>query len=197
MHINNFRAITIFTNRLRVRRLEAFRELVQAYYADADAEPLPRPRGRVDGDRVKELRRQINMARAEACTFVRAADVVTMVLHLPAPAVGGYRMNIDIFTEFFNLADFSVEGDRVIDCIDTSIGIYDADKTAATIRTFNPLWWFGRALSSITQLPFMVLAAAGINTEKIEQSLIGKLIKSVVWLLSFIATVITLWNVIR
>lgn len=166
-----YKRITIFENRKRVRTLTAFRQKAQQWAQG----------NRQDDAATAELRREINGALFDARKFTTFAGVGVTGQQFPAPAVGGFVVPVDLFTDIFGPNRIIGGHGRLIDSIDRAIGVYESDKGAATIRTFNPFWWIGQALSWVAKTPFMIVSAAGFDTSKIEESLTGKILRLVVW----------------
>lgn len=188
--MTHFKNITIFENKKRVKNLEDFRALIVEYFANvrhswqADAA--------IENARAEELRPQINKAMRSAMRATVGVGISSSATYLPPPAVGGYRQNFNFFSDVFRLRDFGTTEEPLLDYIDRAIGIYTDDQGAAKFRTFNPFWWLGRVLAWVARTPFMIASAAGFDTSKIEESLLGKLIRLAVWLVGAAAGVVTL-----
>ncbi len=179
-----YRNVTIFTNWARVKTLKSFRALVVEYFEKA----LQR---NPDEAAVAELRRKINQGMLHANFFIHAAGYSTTIQHMPG-AAGGWRRTIEVLIDIFEAVPQDMEPNTVIDCIDRAVGIYETDQRNATIRTINPLWWLQRAFVLMGRLPFMALAAAGFDTKALEQSVAGKVVRFVVWLIGLIGGLIAI-----
>ena len=83
-----------------------------------------------------------------------------------------------------------------MDVIDRGIGTYEADSKAARFRTFNPFWWFGRALIWIGRLPIWFLGKLGFNGAEIEKTTWGKITKGVFSVLGGIGSLLTVLNLL-
>jgi len=123
--------------------------------------------------------------------------------YTPPPVVGGYVQQVDLIINFFNLGNFGTGVKEVLDWIDRSIGVYENDKRRAFIRTFNPFFWLGLLVDYIVAIPFSLLAKAGFNRTKIEDSFIGRIAKFVLYvvtllgaLLGIIASLLTIVQVL-
>lgn len=133
----------------------------------------------------KELRPVINKG-------LRSAKLAVIYAGVSTQAVDGMRMPFDFFTDIFRLHEFNTDVQWTVDLIDRAIGIYEADQRNAVFRTCNPFWWLGKGLIWIASIPFMVAAAAGFDTSKVEQSVAGKIVRLIVWLIGAAAAIVTL-----
>lgn len=113
------------------------------------------------------------------------------VIYTDPPAIGGRRSNLNLLDNIFNLQNYDIEPQIIIDFIDQAIGVYERDFTSSIIRTFNPLFWAGKVLEAIASVPFMVLGRLGLPQQKIESSPLGVIIK---WLIKGITAFTTVWQ---
>ena len=60
-----------------------------------------------------------------------------------------------------------------------AIGVYEQTSRQASIRTYNPFWWFARGLIWFSRLPIWFLGEIGFDSQKIEKSIWGKIIKTI------------------
>lgn len=167
--------LTIWENRKRVNCLIAFCDNVITYY------------GRENSENVHRSRSEINLRKLEAHRYIREAGVPFIVTHYPPPAVGGFVKEIDIITNIFDLRPHQISPENVVDVLEQAIGVYEADRKAALIRTFNPFFWLGKGLSAIGRIPFNLLENAGLHGRKLEDSTAGKVLKLLTEIVTFVS----------
>ncbi|HZF69432.1 hypothetical protein, partial [Sulfuricurvum sp.] len=110
----------------------------------------------------------------------------------PPPAVGGYAKRVDLIHNIFNLHSFQIPADAVIDIIDRAIGRYEINYKPALIRVINPFYYLGMLFDVIIELPFIALGKVGFNREKAESSVLGKIVKGTLYLITVIAAFLTI-----
>ena len=71
-----------------------------------------------------------------------------------------------------------------------ALGVYQNDRRAAKIRTFNPFWWLWRALLWFVRIPFVLMDEMGFDGARAEASVVGQLVK----LILFLSAVLTILN---
>jgi len=144
---------------------------------------------------VAQLKRQkINLYLIKLITYVKSAGIETSVYYSPPPVIGGLAGDIDIVANIFNLHGFDISPQMIIDKLDQSIGVYDDERTRALIRTFNPFWWLWKVFKWIANIPFWVLKEIGFNTSKIESSFLGKILKFIFEVVTFLAALFAVLN---
>lgn len=191
--MNYYTQIPIWENLRRGSYLQEFRKLVTSYFENTSYDYLG---GEEVDDKALKTRAEINKMSSLAGKFIQAAGISTKITHYPAPAVGGYVTNIDVIFNIFNLHNYDILPIHVIDDIDKAIGVYEADKSSAMVRTFNPFFWLGKLLSKISSIPFTLLKIAGFESEKIRKSLIGKLLSLLFQVVALIASIMTILQVL-
>jgi hypothetical protein len=110
--------------------------------------------------------------------------------------IGGYRQDINLVTNVFNLHRYEIEPNNLLDFIDRSIGRYEHDRIYSILRTINPFYWLGRILDLIISLPFRFLQNAGIKTKKFEESIFGKVAKLILSLVTLVASSLTILKIL-
>ncbi len=85
-----------------------------------------------------------------------------------------------------------IGGTKVLDYIDRSIGIYERNHSAAVIRTINPFFYIGWLVEFIVELPFLAIAKLGLDRKKAESSMLGRIIKGILYLITVIAALLTI-----
>ena len=184
-----FKKITIWGNCKRVKLLVEFRSLVVNYFnnlkhSDYGLEVH-------ENEKAKQVRREINMNLDKMYSIIISAGVNPTIYYSPPPAVGGFAGDIDLIHNIFRLHNFQIAPQGLLDYIERAIGIYENDKINALLRTVNPLFWIGLILDYIASLPFKVIGKIGFNQKKIESSIMGRIIKGVLYLIMVLAAFLT------
>ncbi|MFZ6016994.1 MAG: hypothetical protein ACOYU0_05185 [Nitrospirota bacterium] len=165
----------IWENIKRTNELLLFRNLVVQYFNSAPYDWMEG--GRIENDEAVETRRQINLIIHKIKRYIREAGIST-ILYCSPPAIGGFSGSTDIFNEIFN-DTLRIPENRILDIIERAIGVYQNDKVKSWIRTLNPFFWIYLILEKFVALPFKLLGLAGFNQEKIESSVVGKILKMI------------------
>jgi hypothetical protein len=171
--MDKYTKIPIWENLRRIAKLKQFRKLVKTYFSGIS---YPNYGETLVSNKANEARPLINRMSSEISSIVSSSNESTKVIHYPAPAIGGFVTKIDLIENIFNLEDYDIEPDVIIDCIDKSIGVYEYNKTQSIFRTINPVYWFGRLFTFIATVPFRLLTSAGFQTQKVEHTFLGKFI---------------------
>jgi len=192
--MNKFRTLTIYGNRTRWKYLADFRNEVVRYFNGIRREfGLDEP---IEDDDALRARREINVSLSSAIEYVEDAGVPSTYLYTPPAMIGGHRQNVKVLTNIFLIHRFQMAPNAVIDVLDRAIGVYEADKTRAWVRTFNPLFWLLRTINLIAGVPFFILSYFGVE-ESVEHSLLGRVFKfctEVILLLAAVVTVLNFFN---
>jgi len=172
-----YNQITIWDNKKRVEALNRFKILLVAYFQEN--------KSRSDN----ELRATINRKKNQIFKIVIAAGIS------PGKMSGTHGSvitpNVNVIRNVFDLNKYGLNPIVAIDIIDEAAGVYLEDQKMATVRTFNPLFWFGLLVDKIATFPFILLFKLGFDSEKIEASMLGKFIKGVIQLVFFAASFLT------
>ncbi len=115
----------------------------------------------------------------------------------PPRLMGGPAMDVHLLRDLFHLKQLWISHTLVLDELDRSLGVYEADRRGALARTWNPFWWLQRGLSWLGRIPFRVLRAVGINTTRLEGTGVGSVIGLVTALAALAAALLTIGNEIR
>ena len=110
----------------------------------------------------------------------------------PPAAVGDHAIEVDLIENIFNLDQFDIGPSNLLAVIDRAIAKYDSNRKAALVRTFNPFFYLGWILDTISDLPFIVIGILGFNRQKIKTSAIGRLVKGILYLTIIVAAVLTI-----
>jgi len=172
--MRSYKQIIFIENDKRTKTLNKFRDLVENYFRrteyDYNRDPILDSEG-------EELRKEINHLLSDVDFIVNASGTSTVIRYTPPPAIGGYIQDVNLLRNIFNLHLYQITPINVLDMIDVSLGVYQADRKNSIIRAINPFFWLYRIYKWIVKLPFMLLADAGFNSSKIEGSLAGKIFK--------------------
>ena len=188
--MNYYNKIPSWENKRRLERLYEFRALVNAYVDNSKYSWMAE--SRIESDRSTKARVKINRGLAEFRAIIVRSGLNPIITYTPPPVVGGYVQQVDLIINFFNLGNFGIGVTEVLDWIDRSIGVYENDKKRALRRTFNPLFWLGLLVDYVVGIPFSLLAKAGFNRNKIEDSLVGRTAKFVLYVVTLIASLLTI-----
>ncbi|MFW6122386.1 MAG: hypothetical protein ACOC80_16010 [Petrotogales bacterium] len=102
----------------------------------------------------------------ETHTIILHSGINSIIVWTPPPAVGGYVKKVDVIQNIFNLHDFQIGSDTVLDYIDRAIGIYEYNRKPSLRRTFNPLFYIGLLFEAISELPFIAIDKLGFNRKR-------------------------------
>lgn len=140
----------------------------------------------------REARVKINRVMDETHDIILHSGINPTLTWTPPPAVGGYVRNVDLIQNIFNLHGFQIGADEVLDFIDRAIGIYESNHKSSLIRTFNPFFYIGLVFDAISELPFIAIGKLGFNRQRAESSVIGRLVKGVLYLITVMAALLTI-----
>jgi len=142
-------------------------------------------------EEVQKIRKKINLKSNEARSIILSSGITLGITQTEPSAIGGRAFHYDLINDIFFLLEQPFFDYRAItDCLERSIGIYEADKTNAFWRTRNPFYWLISILEFIISIPFKILGYAGLDQEKIESSFLGKLIKAIFYLITVFAALL-------
>lgn len=189
-----YKDITLFQNKNRVEKIKYFRELI-IFYFEREGYELENQE-HFESLNEQALRTEINQKSNEVHQILTASDLRPIMNWTPPPMIGGYRQNIDLILNIFNLGRFSISINHLIDFIDRSIGIYEADFLNSKIRTFNPFFYLNLVFRYISQAPFKILGEVGFNKNKIEESIFGRVIKLFLYLIVVFASFLTILEIL-
>lgn len=180
--MHHYKNITCWENKRRAERLTEFRDAVVTYFNNSEYRWQSETRN--GGEKAKEARQKINLMLNEICEIVHAAGVASKLQWRSGHI-------IDILSNLFTLEP-PVTLEHRLDLIDRAIGVYKTNHRKSVIRTFNPFWWLGRALTWFAGLPFKLVASAGFNAARAENSLPGRFVKAVLLTIPAIASALTI-----
>jgi len=184
--MDDYKKITIWENRRRVKLLNEYKVLVSTYFNNIEQSDLSL--NVRENEKAKQIRTGINKNLDRIHSFIVLAGINPRINYYPPPAVGGLVVNIDTVNDIFNLHHFQIGPQQLLDFIDRAIGIYENDKRNSLLRTRNPLFWLGLIIDYIVSLPFKIIGYIGFDQNKIESSNIGKIVKGIFYLIVFFSS---------
>lgn len=190
--MRDYKHILLWENLFRIKRLFSFRKLVIKYFQSTKYSWASE--SRIEDENAKKIRSKINQRIEIISSMVKASGVATTMSWSPPPAVGGYLRNIHLIQNIFNLGDYHISYDTVINNLDNAIGVYKSDLFWSIVRIINPFFYFNLLFTWISNVPFFVISKMGYDREKAESSTLGKFIKSVIYILTAVASCITIIN---
>jgi hypothetical protein len=175
----------------RLALLRQFRALASDYFAnieyadwmDIGGEPTV-------NEKSQRARNEINHMMHDAQLSFDLLGLPHTLVYTPPPMVGGYRQNVDVVGNMFDLWQFQLGRQVVFDSTDRAIGAYERERRALLRKSFNPLYWLGMLIAWVLRLPFKLLGAAGYDATTIEASGVGKAFKLVWGLIVGVATIV-------
>ena len=180
--MNSYKDIPLWENTRRIEVLEKFRNDVVGYFNNSRAASQP---GKEQDGRTRQ---QLNLRVSQVHWIIKAAGITPAITDIPAPAIGGHVLQINTILNLFDL-DINTR-QYAVDFIDMALGVYQNDRRAAKIRTFNPFWWLSRGLLWFVRIPFVLLGAVGFDAARAEASVGGKVLKLTI----FLSAVLTILN---
>jgi len=182
--------IAIWENQRRLNELLEFRELALKYFNNSRAEWMANER--IEEEEAKIARVDINRIMDEVHDIILYSGIDPSLRWSPPPAVGGYIQNVNIIQNIFHIHRFRIPENNVLDFIDRAIGIYESNKSRALVNTFNPLFYLSIVVDWLVELPFVFIGRLGFNRDRVESSIIGRLMKGVLYLVTIVASFLTI-----
>lgn len=184
----------MWENERRLNELAEFRGLIITYFNNSqrhwsNEEPTEQAMA-------TEARVAINRAMDEVHDIIRYSGIDPSITYTPPPMVGGYRQNIDLVRNIFNIHRFQISPQTLLDFIDRAIGVYHRDARAAVFRTINPFFYLKLVFNWIARLPFVLLGNVGFNGKKAEASFLGRISKGLIYLITVLASLLTVLHLV-
>ena len=186
----SMKKIPFFINNSRRSSLLEFRNLIIEYYDNVRSGGFLKPP--IENQKSSKIRIQINNRIDKINSILIAADLDPTLIVTPPPAIGGRVQSINLLDNFFLLHIHQINPSNIIDFLDRGIGKYTNDNPYSIIRTLNPLYYLGLILYILGNIPFRLFEYAGFNVSPIEHSWFGKLIKFIIELAVFFASVLNI-----
>lgn len=139
--------ITYFQNKSRIRFLTKFRDKLSEYFDNAKMNTYVE--SRIENERAKKLRQEINFDIEKAARTITAAFVDVHIRQYPPPMVGGPVLDIDLIRNVFH-SYIGVSNVHVFDTIDKAIGAYQTNNLTSITRTVNPFFYIDHLLTYLT-----------------------------------------------
>ena len=177
---------------LRTQKLKAFRYQAVVYFNFTRVDSLLD--GPIEKQEAKEARQNINLVLDEIYKIVLAAGIDSRVDWIPPPKIGGLTQNVAVLMNLFQLYRFGIRPGDAIGYVERAIGVYQADYWNSVVRTINPFWWIGNALTWFAQVPFNVLDAAGFDATKAQGTFLGRFLKVLFQVAPVVASILTILN---
>ena len=192
--MRHYTKILGWENKRRLNKLIEFRDFVLTYFNNSRVEWMLDPR--IEEVAAQEARFDINLSLKEVHSIILQSGI-TPTLSWVLPSAGGrYSTNVDLIENIFNLHEFQLDPRFVLDCIDMAIGIYASNAKWARMRIFNPFYYIGLGLDFISDLPFIALGKLGLNRQKARSSVIGRIVKGVLYLITVLAAFLTILHLL-
>ena len=178
--MTHFKKKTFFENRYSIKKLTEFRNLTEKYFSP-----------NLGVQQEQNIRPEINKLIVLIEKIIKEADIPISITH----RFTIYEtIKLNLLSNFFELEDYKISSQEVIDLIDKAIGVYFYDKIPSIIRTVNPIFWFVKCLDFIFNTLFYLLQNAGFQTEEMKTGLAIKLLK---FILPLSATTFIVIKIIR
>lgn len=187
--MKNYSKFTFWQNISRQKKLIEYRTKLEDYFRSIDYNSYNR--SIIDTPQTKKMRTYLSKQADIVGQYVIEAGCPLSVTYTPPPAIGGYIQNINLIDNLFNLQNYDLGVQTLIDITDQALGIYERDFKNSIIRTFNPFFWLEKILELISSLPFYLLGSVGFNRLRLEASDIGKLVK---FIIKVITIFVSLWK---
>lgn len=191
--MRNYKHILLWENLFRIQRLASFQKLVHQYFQSAKYDWVVD--GRIEDANAKQLRSKINQSINIIASIVESSGVSAIINWSPPPDIGDYTRNIHLIKNIFRLGDFRIGYDTVIDNLDQAIGVYKSNTIWSAIRIINPFFYLNLIFVCISNLPFLAIGKMGFNRNRAESSLLGRLTKALIYMLSAFASLLTIIEV--
>lgn len=152
--------LTLIRNRHRARELRLFRDLVEAYFdrSQRDTDDVP-----LDWEGARAARSRINQMLPRIIQIVRAAGLGGSATVPGATDPGLSLGRVDVIPRIFSAREGDGLDQEIVDVIDMALGVYEADRLPALIRTVNPIHYAATALGFLARGPRRLLAGLGFR----------------------------------
>jgi hypothetical protein len=176
-------------NSRRLTKLAEFRDLVIQYFDNSRAEWMVDER--IEKPEAGAARVDINRMMDEVHDILLYSGINPSIRYTPPAVIGGYIQNIDLVQNIYNLHRFRISPNNLLDFIDRAIGIYERNERAAFLRAINPFFYLGLVFDFVARIPFVLVGRMGFNRKKAEESLPGRVVKGAVYIITALASILT------
>lgn len=192
LSMSNYSKLTFIQNKHRQSTLREFRDLIDNYFKNID---FDFDRDIIDTEESRKTRQSINKKIDGVDKVMGDAECSAIILHTAPPMLGGRQQRLNILQNVFNMQNYDIPVQTLIDFIDQASGVYEADFWRSVVRTFNPFFWLIRLIDFMTGAPFrLVEKVSGKSQTKAESSVLGRLIKVFIGIISLLVTFGGLWQ---
>ncbi len=173
--MQKYQKITFWENKNRQKYLNEFKEFINKYFNSIGYGTYG---DIIDNKNSLVVREKINKNVNKAQDFMASVNIAPIVEYTAPPMAGGYTKRLDPFENIFNLQQYNLDKQVLVDSLNNAIGIYENDLFNSYLRTFNPFFWLIELINFVTSLPSKLLADSGlINKSSKNGSMILKIIK--------------------
>lgn len=189
--MRSYKQITFWENDERIKYLKNFNSHVVNYFNNIGHNSVG---DSWEKEIAKIERKEINKLIDKAYSYIVATGVSTQIIYYPAPITGREPHYTDLVLNIFNLINMHIGHRPLLDSIERAIVRYENDKKSAILRTYNPLFWIALFIDWVVSLPFEFLGKFGLQQDKLEASIGGRLFK---FLFSLIIYVEAFLNILK
>jgi hypothetical protein len=188
--MRTYKQIPVWENTKRINLLIKFRNLVVEYFNNVKTSDIQ------ENNIAQQKRSEINAIIDKAYSTILSAGVSPFMHYSPPPVIGGYEQDIDIIHNIFHLQQVRIRLNPkfIEDIIERAVGNYKNDRVNSFWRTINPFYWLFLILDYVVRLPFFILGRVGFNQRKLEGSFVGKVIKTILYLITVAASFLTIFE---
>ena len=180
----------IWENQSNKENLLKFRELIINYYNNTENPDFGFDL--IENEEAQLSRTLINISFEKFYRSLIQTTISPSIFYSPPRNTGGLQGNIDVFINIFNLYRYKINPSSIIDITNRAIGIYEDDKIHSILRTINPFFYLGLMLEYVASFPFKLLGKiGGFNSEKLEATIVGKILKAIIYSVEFLAALLT------
>ena len=163
----------------RLAALRQFRILAVDYFENVQHVSWMAGGAPVLDEVTQKTRHQINQMLEDVVPSFVLLGIAHQVYYQPTRA-GEIPQVVNLISNMFQLWQFRIGPERVLDAIDRGIGAYERECRRLFKQNFNPFYWIGVFIVWVIRLPFGLLSAIGFNASAFEATAFGKIFK-LIW----------------
>jgi hypothetical protein len=184
--------VNYFECKSRLRDLKVFRLLGAKYFSNITTNPdaWMGDSGPSENADAQNARQELNIMMMRVGESFLILGIPKMATYYPPPAFGGYVHRVDLVGNMFELWRYQIRPQQVEDALLRAIGQYEQEERRLFRQLFNPFYW----LNQILGIPFRFLTAVGLNGQKAEESILGKLAKATVGAVTVVAGILSIYD---
>lgn len=156
------------------------REDDAANWRPADFRSLEEPPDVKDDPDYQKVRERVAKGISRALRVATRLQIPVELVSTPPPVIAGSAPAIRTTMFEAILTDRTyrrIPRQEIEDDLNRTVGACEDEVRVERRHVLNPAWWLWTAFIFILRIPFIVLKAAGFNTEKFEDELWAKLLK--------------------